>query len=61
MCVVLCCYFVIIVFDLLVKFFDVIVDLVVCVIYWGEEEMYFILIEFCLLVVLFNNVGKVFI
>lgn len=61
MCVVLCCYFVIIVFDLLVKFFDVIVDLVVCVIYWGEEEMYFILIEFCLLAVLFNNVGKVFI
>lgn len=61
MCVVLCCYFVIIVFDLLVKFFDVIVDLVVCVIYWGEEEVYFILIEFCLLVVLFNNVGKVFI
>lgn len=61
MCVVLCCYFVIIAFDLLVKFFDVIVDLVVCVIYWGEEEVYFILIEFCLLVVLFNNVGKVFI
>lgn len=61
MCVVLRCYFVIIVFDLLVKFFDVIVDLVVCVIYWGEEEVYFILIEFRLLVVLFNNVGKVFI
>lgn len=59
--VVLRRYFVIIAFDSLVKFFDVIVDLVVRVIYRGEEEVYFILIEFRLLAVLFNNVGKVFI
>lgn len=61
LCVVLCCYGVVQVDELVVCFVDLEVNIFVCCILCGSEEIYLMFIEFCLLVVLLNNFGKVFI